>query len=217
MTKKHPDDPDVEYVPHGFDPDAFVNHYPLDEYRERVARGDMTAIIEAFVRAHSNRCYPAWLLHRVAQAFGAYYSKKTISLDDAIGLSPGRWTKSTLDTAHWHMARDLYLLTAGLGVPLNRAAELVESKLHARPAHVPGRSRSVRFDAETLKRKYTREWKRQFALDADPPVPPCYSGRTDPDRTPEQVRLDWRTFLATFPPESLERLPSTLRASLPLS
>ena len=71
------DDPDVQYVPHGFNPEDFLNHYSLDRYRYKAEEGDPTAIIEAFIRAHHYRCYPRWLLDHISKAFEAYsYGKK---------------------------------------------------------------------------------------------------------------------------------------------
>lgn len=213
MKEKHPDDPDVEYVPHGFDPDEFLNHYSLEPYREDAENGDPTAIIDAFLRAHADFCYPRWLLSKIHQAFRMYYTGKKISLDDAFGLSPAKWTKRSLESHHWLMAMDLYLLTSGLKVSLNKAAEIVAWKMaDAENNSKTERKRSLYLNAETLKRRYCREWKTRFNLEAEPPMPPCYQGW--PDRSPQDIVADWRTFLSTFPPSALDKhLPKKIRTS----
>jgi len=209
---KHPDDPETEYVPEGFDAEDFLNHYPLDYYRTRAASGDPTAIIEAFVRAHDDHCYPRWLLDRIAVAFDAYRSNKKVTLDDALRLSPAKWTQHAIEARQWDAASDLHRLTVGLGVSLNKASEMVARKLEEDPAARSGRVRSFDFRAETLRRKYTREWKARFALTPTDALPPRYRGGRDPDRSADEIKKDWAQFLRTFPRDTLATdLPADIR------
>ena len=81
--------------------------------------------------------------------------ERRVSLDDAFGLSPGKWSKREVESHRGWLTYNIYLLTEGLKISL----------AHGKEAFLWYHCRKLTRD------KYSREWKRKYLLEDEEPFP----------------------------------------------
>jgi excisionase family DNA binding protein len=201
------DDPHALYVSEN---DVYVAHVRLQMHKEEVERGNSISLLGAFLAAHQAGLYPpSWVLNRFATVFQKYYDQRgRDSLDRLLRLSVKPFRKRIVDDIHYLLAGNLFILTEGLGLSLEKAAEMIRIKNDCYPIvnHSVFKDLRTRYTAESLAQQYSRTWKKQFGFDRVGPDniehPNC------PRRT---FAFDWREYLKPFPPEALALLPVHLR------
>lgn len=184
-------------------PPGYMEQMELDVLHEMHQQADHGVhAIEALVYCHEARVQPPrWLVDWLGERCASWLDNHAPGLDEALELkSPGRGKPPPLKRLEAQAAGQwdawlMYILNRGIGISVEKAAELVWARRHCE-----GRAeRSVDWLEESF-HKYGKHWAAQREQDAwDHGVSAHFDANT-----PEGAQKR-RQFLSTFPDEALRQ------------
>jgi hypothetical protein len=186
--------------------DVYETHTRLQADKKEVEQGCLVSLLDAFLTAHRAGLYPPlWVLDRFARVFEEYYDHRgRFSLDRILRLSVKLFRKNALDQLHFLFAVDIFYLNIGLGLSLEKAAEMARIKMDCSPnAKNPlFKGLRMKYTAESLAQQYSRTWKKQFGIHR------VYPGQV---AHPSCALFNWRVYLDKFPPAAIDLLPAHIQ------